>query len=121
MIIFVCFRLKTVPWVTSLLEPLQNNLTRTVIRFAQIAMNLSNNKKDIESWVEIFQKHFTENCEELISDMNNLQTDVLDKIEKSLAKIQELCKYLQIEMPNLENEKLSLYQEHHKLKQYISE
>lgn len=104
-----------------MLETLQNEVKKTVISFSLIAVKLSTNKKDIESWVDIFQEQFQENCEELLLDMKRLQTETISKIETSLIKIQELCRILQIDMPHLANEKCSLYQEHHKLKKYILE
>lgn len=100
---------------------LHEEVTKTVFSFAQIAMKLSSNKRDIDSWVNVFQEQFQENCEELLNDMQHLQTETLNKVEKSLRRIEELCKSLQIDMPHLGDEKRSLFQEHHILKKHIAE
>lgn len=118
---FVFFRLKDTAWVKDMLNTLGDKLTTTVISFAHTATKLSSNKKDIESWVQVFQEQFEENCEDLLNDIKHLEAETLNKVEKSLKRIQELCKMLQVEMPDLGNEKLSLYQEQHILKKHIAE
>lgn len=104
-----------------MLDSLGEGLTRTVLSFAQTAEKLSSNRRDIDTWVNIFQEQFQENCDELLNDIKTLATETLNKVENSLTRIQQLCKMLQVDMPYLGNEKLSLYQEQHILKKLITE
>lgn len=115
------FSLKNIPWVNNLLEQLSQQCTNTILTFAHMALKLSNNKQDIESWLVVLKDQFTENFNDLLLDMKNLETETIKKIEKALNKLQELCKMLQINMPQLQNDKLTLYEELHRIKTYIAE
>lgn len=100
---------------------LQTSVANSVESFAQIVMQLSDYRKDIDSWVNIFQEQFQETIDDLLNDMQQLQNNTLNKVENSLKRIQELCKILQIEMPTFGTEKLCLFQEQQQLKKYIQE
>lgn len=102
---------------------LVDNLNKTFLYWCQIVLKIGENEDVIKEWVDTFIKAYKDTSHELITDMENVQKDVVLDIEHLLQEFEQLCQMLQTSMPVLGDttRQLSLYQEQRELKKHINE
>ncbi|KAJ8962640.1 hypothetical protein NQ318_001033, partial [Aromia moschata] len=109
-----------IPWAEEMWKILENGLSKAFLHWCQLVLNMGEKEDVVGGWVKTFIDAHEETCCELVFDMENLQGRVVEKVERLLQKMQQLCHTLQIGLPIVPKQ-LSLCQAQNQLKGHIDE
>ncbi|VEN63330.1 unnamed protein product [Callosobruchus maculatus] len=102
-------------------QSIQEHLKKGFLNWAQIVIELTDDKEEISSYLNVFQESLDETIVDLIKEMNEMQDRCISRVEATLIKMEHICKSLQLPMPSCGKNKLCLRQEYQQLKKQIEE
>ncbi|CAH1974010.1 unnamed protein product [Acanthoscelides obtectus] len=100
---------------------LQERLKKGYLNYAQIILDVTDDNREIGKYLKIFEHTCDDTFMDLIKDIGDLRAKCFTQFEKSLKKLEEICKSLQMQIPSVVMNQLCMRQKYLQLEKQLED